>query len=265
MFFDASPSRVLFAIGPVEISWYGALGSCAIAIGYGVIHFLNRHTVGARVITVGKLDWVMAVIFFAGVVGARALFVFYHFDYFREVPFEMVAVWKGGWVWQGGLLGGGIALVLLSWLKRVDGLRFADLCAPALAFAQSIGRWGNYFQQEAYGRPTTVPWAIPIDSAHRVTGFDSAVTFHPTFLYESVADLGLGALLIILLLRKKHTAPGTIAVLYLLLYSLLRFSIEFLRIDIVPVWAGLRLSQWISLGLIILAVSALLHLRKKKV
>jgi phosphatidylglycerol:prolipoprotein diacylglycerol transferase len=138
-------------------------------------------------------------------------------------------------------------------------LLLLDLLASALVIAQAIGRWGNYFNSELYGRPSDLPWAIPIAWQNRMAGFENFTHFHPTFLYESLWCLFI---FIFLFWRIKKIKPGLIFLLYLFLYSLGRFLIEFLRIDYQPVWFGLRLGHWTSLILIILSIVFYFILKK---
>lgn len=261
--FGAPPGRIAFAAGPLEISWYGLLVTIALAAAYVIAYTLWKRSIHATE-SARDFDRTVLLVLIAGVVGARGLFVLYHLDYFVNTPAEIIAFWRGGWVWHGGLIVGAITLFFCARKNATNFLQLADLLAPALAFAQSIGRWGNYFNQEAYGLPTHARWGIPIDPAHRVAGFETASTFHPTFLYESIADVLLFTLLITLSLRKNAPTPGVIAATYLIMYSTIRFGIEFLRIDTVPVFLGLRAPQWVSLALLCVGlVMAILAKRKR--
>lgn len=214
------------------------------------------------------ISTVTLVLFLGGIIGARTLFVLYHLPYFIEYPFEMPAIWHGGWVWHGALLGGGIALYVYTRVKRISFLRLADSIVPGLALAQSVGRWGNYVNQEAYGLPTDLPLRVPIDPMNRIEGYEQYTYFHPTFLYESLWDFGLFLLLFMLALRWMHSdgkqqPVGILFALYLIIYSVGRFAIELLRIDTVPIIAGLRAPQWISL--ILIAVGLFLLQKQRKV
>lgn len=260
----------------MSISIYGVLIALGFLAAYSITYLLTRKT---EAISVVNLDRMLVWTLIFAIIGARAMFVLYHLDYFFECPLEIVAVWHGGWVWHGGLLGG--ILGVYAYCKRagIAFLSLLDILAPGVALGQAIGRWGNFFNQEAYGLPTNLPWAITIDPERRLAGYESFATFHPTFLYESVVDfllfLFLGWLLLKRLdpgrslprtaIRGRDDKQGLIFFLYLLLYSIGRFFIEFLRIDTVPVMAGLRSPQWISLLLFIVGVWGLLWvLRKQK-
>lgn len=255
----------------MAISIYGALIALGFFAAYSITYLLTRKT---EAISVVNLDRMLVWVLILAVIGARALFVLYHLDYFSLHPQEIVAVWHGGWVWHGGLLGGIIGVYAYCKRAGITFLSFLDILAPGVALGQAIGRWGNFFNQEAYGLPTNLPWAITIDQTRRLPGYESFVTFHPTFLYESAFDFLLFLFLGWLLLKRldpgirRDDKRGVAFFLYLLLYSLARFGIEFLRIDTVPVVAGLRAPQWISVGLIIIGAWGLtwvLHKEKKMV
>lgn len=205
-----------------------------------------------------------------GILGARALFIFYNLPYFIEYPLEIPAIWHGGWVWHGGLIGGGMALLIYSRIKKISFFVLTDILVPGLALAQGIGRWGNYFNQELYGKPTDLPWAVFIDPEHRLAGFEIFSYFHPAFLYESLWSLILFIVLFALSIwfvapRGATLRPGLITALYLLFASVARFGIEFIRIDEVPTLWGLRAPQWIAFAFICISIAILLQRRKKMV
>ena len=265
----------------MHISAYGVLISLGMLSTYGVSMILSRGTGLHK-----HIDRVFLWALIPGVVCARLLFVLYHPNYFLQYPTEIIAVWHGGWVWHGALAGGLLGIWVYCKRTTLSLLALLDTLAPGVALGQAIGRWGNFFNQEAYGLPTNVPWSIPIDTAHRLPGFEQFARFHPTFLYESSVDLGLFLLLSLLFLssRPKGGIPshlqsagflgklgmtqGVLFFIYLFLYSTARFGIEFLRIDSVPTILGLRAPQWISVVLLLVGVAGLvrvLHKQKKLV
>src|SRR5206468_1955187 len=179
-------------------------------------------------------------------VGAR----FYHdITSWNEVPAPkwqgIFEVWKGGLgVWGGIALGCVVGAIVLH-RQGVSVCRFMDAVAPGLLLAQGIGRWGNWFNQELYGKPTDLPWGLKIDFEHRVANYTQYSTFHPTFLYEFVYDLvGVGILL--LLDRRFRFKPPALFSLYVSYYTVGRFFEELLRIDPAHHFAGLRLNAWVS-------------------
>jgi prolipoprotein diacylglyceryl transferase len=183
----------------------------------------------------------------AGIVGAR---IYHDITSWDEVSSPK---WKGVFaVWEGGLgVWGGIALGCLvgAIIVRREGARVRDMMdavAPGLLLAQGIGRWGNWWNQELYGKPTDLPWGLKIDPEHRVAGYEDKATFHPTFLYEFVYDL-IGVGLLLALDRLFRFKPPALFALYVSYYTAGRFCEELLRIDPAHELAGLRLNAWVSL------------------
>ncbi len=254
MFFHTfHPSAILFQIGGVSLYWYGLMVALGLIAAVLVATLCARRL--SRIEQVGydsQISSLIVPLMIAGIIGARILFVAYHADYFIVHPLETLFIWNGGIVWHGGLLGIAIALFFISRRRGYRFWRLADILAPGLALGQALGRWGNYFNQEAYGLPTNAPWGIPIDTAHRMAGYESFEYFHPTFLYESLGDMLIFFFLMFLLARRgMKIPPGGIAVIYLGIYSVFRFGVEMLRVDPVPIAWGLRAPQWISAGIII--------------
>jgi len=144
-----------------------------------------------------------------------------------------LAVWNGGLGIPGAVAGGMLGLYLFVRRAKLNFAVWVDLVAPALALGQAIGRWGNYVNQELYGRPTTLPWAIDIAAQNRVPGYtDPALRFHPTFLYESIGNLLICLALLYIARRfSERLKDGDLFILYLIFYPVLRFFLEFLRLD----------------------------------
>jgi phosphatidylglycerol:prolipoprotein diacylglycerol transferase len=249
-------------------SAYGLL----FALGFLCAYALTRYCIHRYVPSISKkipLGIVVFILVASGFIGGRAVFVVYNLPYFLEYPSEIPAIWHGGWVWHGAFLGGLIALILYARAKKLSWLLLADFFSPGVALAQSIGRWGNYFNQELYGKPSDVPWAIAIDPLNRVAGYEEFARFHPTFLYESLWDLLIFIALLLLFrritMRALNIIPGLLFSVYLIAYSSGRFFIEFFRIDPVPVFASLRAPQWWSIALACFGILILLQRQKKVV
>ena len=182
-----------------------------------------------------------------GIVGARAYHVITDWERFQGNWFDVVKIWEGGLGIWGGMFVGVIVGILVARKRKLDIAVGLTCVAPGLALAQSIGRWGNWFNQELFGKPTTLPWALEISAAKaKAAGFDAGTTFHPTFLYES-----LGCLLICVALIKidKRWRPrnGRLFAMYVAGYTVLRFFVESLRVDTTKHFGGLRLNQWTSM------------------
>lgn len=243
------PNPIALQIGALSIRWYGILMSTALAVG---VYLAYREAQKQKVdpehilniaITVAPLCFV----------GARLYYVIFQWPYYYAHPSEIPAVWHGGLAIHGAILTAIIAGYFYVRHYKLDFWHMADIVAPSLILGQAIGRWGNYFNQEAYGGLTNLPWAIYIDGAYR----------HPTFLYESIWDLGV-FLTLILLRRKKFIKRGEIFLLYLFMYSLGRVFIEGLRTDSLML-GPLRAAQVISIIFIIVAAAIATYHRKKPV
>jgi prolipoprotein diacylglyceryl transferase len=192
----------------------------------------------------------------AGLIGGRIYFLI-------TTPSQVPDHWWGPFaIWQGGLgIWGGIAagvivglIVVRRRLSKPDVLRFMDAAAPGLLVAQSFGRVGNYFNQELFGKPSTLPWALKISPSHRPPGYLQYATFQPTFLYEIIWNLSLAAFLVWLWNRRKVRPPGLFA-LYVAGYSAFRMFEEQLRIDYSVHILGMRLNFWIALVLFLIGVT----------
>ncbi len=200
-----------------------------------------------------------------GVIGARLYHVATDFDRFRDNLGDIPKIWEGGLGIPGGLLLGTAAGLWAARRRGISAARTMTCAAPAIPLAQAIGRVGNWFNQELFGRPTDLPWGLEIDDAHTPAQFASDTTFHPTFLYESLWNLGLVALLLYID-RRFRLAPGRLFAVYVLGYGAGRYWIEGLRIDSVQLddVAGLRWNQWVSLAAIVGGVGYLLATRGRR-
>lgn len=190
----------------------------------------------------------------AGVLGGRAYHVLTDWERFRGRWFDVVKIWEGGLGIWGGIFVGVIVGVVAAKKRKIPIAVGLTCVAPALALAQSIGRWGNWFNQELFGRPTNLPWALQVSAAKaQAAGYEAGTTFHPTFLYES-----LGCLIICMGLivaeRRINFREGRLFALYVASYTFLRFFVEALRIDEAKNLLGLRLNQWTSIAVFVCAV-----------
>lgn len=247
-----SPPVGEWQLGPVPIRAY------AICILLGIVVALwmleRRYTArgGPRDTALDVAFWMVP----AGIVGARIYHVLSSPDAYFGPDGNLV---RALFIWQGGLgIWGAVAAgAVAAWLAlRRKGLRlgpFADALAPALLVAQAIGRLGNWFNQELYGGPTTLPWGLEIDPAHLVGGYPPGTLFHPTFLYELVWNL-LAAFVLIRLEKRFRLGGGRVFWLYVMLYTLGRVWIEMLRIDEAEMVLGLRLNVWTSIALFVVAL-----------
>lgn len=241
---------IAFTLGPLTIRWYGILIASAILIGtmlalreaerqgFNPDHFFNVILVGVP----------------AAIIGARLYYVIFNWDYYLINPQEIFATWLGGLAIHGGLIGGFLAGYFLLRKYGFPFWKTADIVAPSIILGQAIGRWGNFFNQEAYGYevdPEKIPWAMYIDGAYR----------HPAFLYESIWNiLVFGFLLWIR--RRNFIKTGDVFLLYLILYSVGRFMIEGIRTDSLMLTPTIRAAQALSVVVIILG-SGILYYRHR--
>jgi len=190
---------------------------------------------------------------------ARGITTKYYLTHF----FDAIAIWKGGLGIFGAVIGGCLSLFIYARYRKEDFLAWADIIAPGLALAQAIGRWGNFINQEVYGLPTSLPWGIFIDKAHRIQGFAEVAYYHPLFLYESLWSLLImGALLWFGFKFQEQLRPGSIFLAYIILYAGGRFGLEFLRLD-ASTAAGMNVNQIFILAVGILAGAALLWQQRR--
>ena len=254
-------------IGPLLIRYY------ALIIMAGVVAAAWLSTVEAKRrglksdFVWDALPWVVI----GGIIGARLWHIFtppasmveqgITTKFYLTHPLDAIAIWKGGVGIPGGIIGGALALFIFTRKTKTSFLQWADIIAPGLALAQAIGRWGNFVNQEVYGSPSTLPWAITIDAVHRLPAFREYATYHPLFLYESLLNLLTMAILLVVGRKlKDRLKNGDIFLMYLVMYPTIRFFLEFLRLDPSPV-AGININQTI-MGIVAIASLATLILRR---
>lgn len=249
---------IAFQIGPFAIRWY------AICILSGLILavYLARKEAPRKKIKPDDIIDFILIAFPLAIVGARLYYVAFEWSYYSKQPFiEIFITWHGGLAIYGGLITGALVLYFFSRSKFINTLDFLDIAAPGVMIAQSIGRWGNFINQEAYGAvvksldylPEFIRDQMYIDGAYR----------QPTFLYESTWNL-LGFILILFLRRKPNfLKQGDITAFYLIWYGCGRMIIEGMRTDSLY-FMGLRVSQWLSALLIILGVALVVYQHRKK-
>jgi phosphatidylglycerol:prolipoprotein diacylglycerol transferase len=254
-----SPGPILFEIGPVAIRWYGFLIASAVLIGT----FLSQYLATRRKINPELLGDLSIWLVIAAIPGARIYYVLFQWQEYAQNPAEILAIWRGGIAIHGAILGAVIAGTIFARIKQVSVWQLADLVAPSLILGQAIGRWGNFFNSEAFGTPTDLPWKLYIPPEQRPPQYLNYEYFHPTFLYESLWNwMVLGLLLFLFfwgLRHRERLKVGTIALVYLIAYSCGRIWIEGLRTDSLML-GSLQIAQVISLVLIALGVAGLVWL-----
>ena len=258
-FLFQSPGPILFELGPITIRWYGLLIASAVLIGVSISQYLAKLRKVDPELIADLSIWLVI----AAIPCARIYYVLFQWQQYADNPGDIIAIWKGGIAIHGAVIGGTIAALIFARLNKISFWQLADLVAPALILGQAIGRWGNFFNSEAFGRPTDLPWKLFIPEYNRPLALRSSEYFHPTFLYESIWNLMVFALLLFLFfwgLRHHHKLKtGTLALVYLVAYSCGRVWIEGLRIDSLML-GPLRIAQLVSLGAILLGILGLLWL-----
>jgi phosphatidylglycerol:prolipoprotein diacylglycerol transferase len=239
---------VAFKLFGLEVRWYGILISVGVII--GTILALRE----SKRISIEE-DTLIDLLLYAipiSLLGARAYYVIFSWDYYKNDLIQIFNFRGGGLAIHGAIIAGIIVVVVFCRKRKVDFWEIVDICAPSLILGQAIGRWGNYINQEAYGRPTNLPWGIIIDG----------VKVHPTFLYESIGDF-LVFLFLLWYRKNKSKVPGEVFLLYLILYSAIRFFIEGLRTDSLMM-GSIRVAQLVSIIGIVAASFYFIKRRKEK-
>lgn len=246
---------VALQIGPLPIRWYGIILVTAMLVGT----FLASREAKRRGENAEHAWNILTYCVLFAILGARAYYVIFSWDQYQNNWGEIFAINHGGLAIHGGLIGGGIAFWIYCRFNKLNPIKWLDIAAPSLILGQAIGRWGNFINQEAFGTPTDLPWKIFIDREHRPAQYVDYEYFHPTFLYESLWDLGVFGILFFLS-RKfgDKLKPGNIFLSYGLLYSIGRFLVEGLRTDSL-MFGPIRQAQAFSLLIVIIFAGILIY------
>ena len=247
------PTSVLLSFGPLTIHWYGlclvlAIGTAIfVSIKLGKYYHISKEMI---------LDLAIYLII-GGILGARIYEIFLEFPYYAHNLLAILKIWEGGLAIHGAIIGGIIAALYFAKKNKLSLSYLIALVVPGMAIGQAIGRWGNWFNQELFGLPSNLPWSIPIEIANRPLPYINSSYFHPTFLYESIGSFLIFCLLLFLSYHWRHSLKikytKIIIFVYLFAYSLLRFSLEFIKIDQTPMFLSLRWPQIASLITIIIS------------
>jgi len=249
---------VAFYLGTLAIHWYGMLIALAVVAALGIT-FIEARRRGEATAHVINLALIVVPL---GAIGARLYHVIDKWDYYMQNP-EMIIGGRGLGIF-GAVIGGTIGLIIYSKLRKLGTLRWLDITTPGLLLAQAIGRWGNFFNQELYGYPTDLPWGIYINPVNRLPGYESFSHFHPLFLYESLWNLvGFSILMILGRKLQNRLIDGDIFFLYVIYYSVGRFFLEGLKIDVWTI-AGIPTARWIC-GIAIIASIAVIIYRRYRI
>lgn len=249
----------------ITIHWYGVLYCLAFLVGYAIGSYLvsryylsqlNYTKQQKEEILSSIFDWAL-ISFIGGIIGARLWFVVLQWDYFAVNPLEIPQIWLGGQSIQGGIIGGVLTAYIYYLFNRAKLIPFRqmlDYAAITLPVSQAIGRFGNFFNIEAFGQPTNLPWALYVPAHLRPANYLEYSGFHPTFFYEAIF-LFITAFLLLYFYNKflkERLVPGSLFIIYLIFYSIGRFFLEYLRLDSLLI-IGIPAAQVICLITIIIS------------
>jgi len=256
-------------IGPLTLNFYGLIIMIGVVLAAVLSYFeAKRRNLNPDII-LDSLTWIVL----GGVIGARIWHIFtppasmvaqgITTRYYLTHPLAAIAIWRGGLGIPGAVAGGALAFYLYARKRGLKFGRWADIFAPGLALGQAIGRWGNFINQEVYGSPTDLPWAIRIDPQHRLPEFMEYETYHPLFLYESLFNLlNMGFLLWISRKYADKFKSGDVFLTYLITYPVFRFFMEYLRLDNSYV-GGINANQTLMIVIAVLSLGTILWRHRK--
>lgn len=257
-----SPKTNILELGPLDIHYYGLMIGIGVVVAIMVTTRRYERLGGDRPVAEKLLVWAVV----AGVLGARLAYVLPRFERITEDGFWRVfAIWEGGLALYGGLTAGVIVGVWMFRRNHGDIPAILDAAAIGIPLAQGIGRWGNYFNQELFGTPTDLPWAVEIAQRFRPTEYADAATFHPVFLYESLWNLAVVIPLVLWIEHRFELRRGNLFLVYVMLYGLARFILEFIRTDDATIIMGLRANQAVAALAVIVATTILMVRQRSKV
>ncbi|MFH1207098.1 MAG: prolipoprotein diacylglyceryl transferase [Patescibacteria group bacterium] len=245
------PQAIIATVGTFSFRWYGLLIATAVLVGLVLtIYFFKKKQVD----TTHVYNLFFLIVGF-GLFGGRAGHIISEWEYYQLHASELLKIWHGGLAIHGVLFGALLAVWMYARWKKISFWLLIDLLVISLPLMQAIGRWGNYFNQELYGRPTSSPWGMPISPPYREPGYESYAYFHPLFLYESVLMLVIFGLMA-WLFHKAKLRSGALAAVYFLLFAVVRFGLDFIRLHKLMIGA-LSETQWLSIIIFFLAGAGL--------
>ena len=258
-----APSQILCTVFGVHIYYYGVILAIAIVIGTLFSDFFGEKFFKLKKETILDLSPYLVIF---GIIGARLYYCILNYEFYLRFPTEILALRHGGISIHGAILGGVLGLIIYSVRHKISFARLCDVSSVGLVLAQAVGRWGNFFNSEAFGSPTNLPWKLYIAPQYRPIPYTENKFFHPTFLYESILDFIIFAILILFVKYRKTTSDGDVAILYLILYSCVRILVESLRIDSVRYIHGYPIATIVSVFIIVLSIAILVikNMSKRK-
>lgn len=241
------PQAVAWTVGPVEIRWYGLIIAISVLAGF----LITLHTYKKKQVDTTHVYNLFFLIAVLGIIGGRIGHVIGEWGYYRHHASEVSSIWHGGLAIHGVLFGALLAVWAYSRWRKLSFWALTDLLVVAVPIMQAIGRWGNYFNQELYGWPTSSGWGIPIELPFREPGYEMYAYFHPLFLYES-ALMVLVFGVVFWLWKRANLKTGALTAIYFMLFSVVRFGLDFVRLH-KPMLGPLSETQWLSIMLFLTA------------
>ncbi|MDB4940069.1 MAG: prolipoprotein diacylglyceryl transferase [Candidatus Doudnabacteria bacterium] len=252
----SQPFGQTFKIGFLNIRYYSLTFVGAIIAAY----LVARNRVLKAGIAEKTFEDIVFWTILIGFLSARIYYVLFYFDQYRNNLSEIYKIWHGGLAIYGGLIGGALTLYMMCRKYKLDFFKLSDLVMLGIPIAQAIGRLGNYFNNEAFGKPTNLPWKIFIPLNQRPIGYENYAYYQPTFLYEIIANLIIFVLLFFIE-RKNKLVPGVLTALYIIFYSIARFAIEGIRLDS-AYFGPFKGDQVTAVLLILLSLGLMVYLKR---
>jgi phosphatidylglycerol:prolipoprotein diacylglycerol transferase len=250
---------IAFELGPIAVHWYGIIIGTAVFLGLWLAIRESRRQGLNSDVFVDLILWAVPI----SLLGARAYYVIFQWDYYRQNPGDIIAIWEGGLAIHGALIAATLTSIAFARIKNISFWKLADIAAPSLILGQAIGRWGNFMNQEAHGGSVSEAFISIFPSFIQTQMFIDGQYFHPTFLYESLWNLVVLAILL-WVRRQTWIKRGEVFLSYLMMYSLGRFFIEGMRTDSLMLTDMIRMAQFISVVILFGTAFLLLWRRKRR-
>lgn len=255
----SSPAEIAFSIGNIKVHYYGIIMALALFCGTVFSAFIcKKHY---KKINSDIIYDIAPIILVAAIIGARLYYCILNFQYYSKHILEIFQIWQGGLSIHGGLIGGLIAGFIYTQRHKLNFLKICDIFTYGIVLGQIIGRWGNFFNSEAFGLPCNNFLKLYIPISKRPLEYIQYSFFHPTFLYESILNIFV-LIILYFIIRKKTNKSGIIFFSYLIMYSIIRIFIEHIRIDSVLNIAGFPIAQIVSLFIIVISLIAIYFIQK---
>lgn len=256
-----SPGEVAFCICSVPIHYYGLIMALSLFLGVFVANYITKRFYPSL-----KDEIIYDIsphIIIGAIIGARLYYCLLSHDYYIRNPFEIIQIWQGGLSIHGGLIGGLTGGIIYAKRHKLPILKLCDIFSYGLVLGQALGRWGNFFNSEAFGKPTEFFLKLYIPIYKRPLDYLQCNYFHPTFLYESILDICIFLVLFFCIRKLAKNKDGIVFFSYLILYSTVRIIIEQIRIDSVLNINGFPIAQLVSVWIILISITALFVIRYK--